>query len=174
MTEAGFRRASSSACAYARPRKDGTGFVTVGVQISSWGSDYSGNSFALNANGKAADTKSYYATVYRPLMLLRAEDCQVGIEIERRIRARFPLPAPEHEVWQWAKQPGEAGAIFRRTLDSLRVSDEKLWRPGLDIWLSYYGIADVIDWADFLSPRLIPLLDRIESESSSPVMSNTR
>lgn len=159
-----FRRIRSGVCAYSKERSDAAGYVTVGVQVSHWGSAWSGSSYTLNAAGAAARPEDYAVTAYRPLSWLTPEDCAAGLEIERRIRARFPLPPPDHEVWTWAEQPD--GEIFRRSLESLHVVNEEMWRPGHDIWLQYFDVADVWEWGEFLRSRLLALLERAEIEAT--------
>lgn len=165
LRSAGFKRASKSACAFARPRGDGRGFVTVGVQVSQWGESWSGNEFTLNAAGAAARPADYGLTVFRPLRWLSPADCAAGSEVERRIRERFPIPPPHHEIWSLANQAGNTGALIRRSLDDLRKVRDELWRPGLDVWLPYHGTRDVQEWGLFLEPRLQALLARAEAES---------
>ena len=165
LRSAGFKRASKSTCAFARPRGDGRGFVTVGVQVSQWGESWSGNQFTLNAAGAATRPADYASTVFRPLRWLSASDCAAGLEVERQIRERFPIPPPHHEIWSLAKQAGNTGALIRRSLDDLRKVRVDLWRPGLDVWLPYHGTHDVHEWGLFLEPRLQLLLARVEAES---------
>jgi hypothetical protein len=157
---AGFRRVRSGVCAFAKERPDAAGYVTVSVQVSQWGSAWSGSSFTLNAGSATARPEDYPITVHRPLSWLASEDCAAGFEIERRIRARFPLLPRTHEVWEWAEQSD--GEVFRRSLESLQVVNEGMWRPGHDVWLPYFAAADVWEWGEFLRPRLLPLLERAE------------
>lgn len=166
MKDAGFRAASSSACAFAKERTDQRGFVTFGVQISAWGDSWSGNEFTINAAGAASKPSDYYQTVFRPLAWLTVEDCAAGVEIERRVRARFPTPPPDHEVWTLAAQSGNVGEVFRKALAALHVVHERMWRPGCDIWLPYFGTADVHEWGAFLLPILPKLLSRVEQEGN--------
>jgi hypothetical protein len=165
LKPAGFRRVRPGVCAFARERADRLGYVTVGVQVSQWGSSWSGNSFTLNAAGAMALPEDHPVTGIRPLSWLTAEDCAEGLAIEQRIRARFPLPPPDHEVWVWAEQPD--GDIFRRSLEGLRVVNEGMWKPGHDIWLPYFDVADVWEWGEFLRPRILPLLERAEDEHAA-------
>ena len=168
MRAAGFKRASSSACAFARERADRCGYVTVGVQISAWGDSWSGNQFTLNANGAAAKASDYAPTVFRPLSWLTADECAAGMEVERRIRKRFPIPPDDHEVWALAAEPGNTGEVFRNALAQLRVVREGMWRPQYDIWLPYFGRTDLQEWGDFLLPLLPGLLARAEAERQPP------
>ena len=165
MQAAGFHRASSSACAFARERADRRGFVTIGVQISSWGNSWCGNQFTLNADGAAAKAYDHGAGMFRPLTWLTADECTAGMEVERRIRKRFPIPPDDHEVWTWAAEPGAAGDELRNELAQLRVVREDMWHPQYDIWLPYFGRTDLQEWGNFLLPLLPGLLTRVEMES---------
>lgn len=164
MKAAGFERASSSACAFAKERADKTGFVTLGVQISASGESWRGNRFTLNANGAATKPADYAFTVFRPLKWLDADALSLGLANERRVRARCPTPPPHHPVWTWAQEPGRAGDVFRKALAELKVVRESVWQPGYDIWLPHFGSADVQERASFLLPVLPSLLSRAELE----------
>ena len=164
----GFRRIRSGICAFARPRADGAGFVTVGVQVSQWGSSWSGNSFTLNACG-AAKRPDDPPHTYRLLSWLTSEDCADGLAVERLIRARFPLPPPEHEVWALAELP--VGEVFRQSLAKLRTVNEEMWHPKRDRWLPYFDVADVREWAEFLRPRIRRLLE--QSEARTPPLADS-
>lgn len=164
LKPAGFRRVRSGRCAYAKKRADGAGFITIGVQISQWGSSWAGNSFTLDAARAVSRPEDAAIAGIRPLSRLESGDCAEGLSIEHRVRARFPLPPPDHEVWAWAEQPG--GEIFRSSLDGLRVVNERMWRTGHDVWLPYYDLADVWEWGEFLRPRLLIFLEGTEMEKS--------
>lgn len=167
LKAAGFKRVKPGACAFARPRGDSNRFVTLAVQISQFGDSWSGNQFTLNADGAAALPEDYAITVFRPLEWLTAADCEEGLELERRLRERFPMPSREHPVWLWAKEPGNSGEIFRKALGSIKKVREDLWKPGRDVWLPYFSSEDVVLWGNYLLPRIPALIARAESESTS-------
>ncbi len=137
----GYRRIRPGVCAFGRLRNDGAGFVTVGVQASQWGSAETGSSFTLNASGAAIQLEDYAFTTIRPLSWLSIDDCAAGLMIERRIRARFPVPPPGH------------------------IASSKMWQPGHDVWLTYFDVSDVGEWGEFLRSRLPTLLERVEAET---------
>lgn len=116
----------------------------------------------MNASGAAGSSRGLSGD--SPLSWLTSEDCAEGLAIEQRIRARFPLPSSDHEVWTWAEQPD--GEMFRRSLDGLRAVNEAMWQPGYDIWLPYFDVADVWEWGEYLRPRILPLLERAEMEAA--------
>jgi hypothetical protein len=135
--------------------------LTFNAQISQWGCAWSGNSFTVNASGAASSLTDWRADV-RLLSRLDAIECTEGLSVEQRIRSRFPLPPPDHQVWKWAVEPA-GGEVFRTELAKLRVVNVKMWQPGHDVWLPYFDTIDVHEWAEFLTPRLIGWLEDLEA-----------
>ncbi len=93
-------------------------------------------------------------------MALTSAECTTGLEIERTIRSRWPLPSADHEVWSWAAKPGAEGQFWADAIARGSKVRTDLWRPGFDIWLPYFNVIDVETWGEFLRPRLLPLLAR--------------
>ena len=164
---AGYKRVGSGTCAFARPRKDATGFLRFAVQISQWGADWSGNQFTINAEAQATDDKGPLYGGVRILKALSGEDLQIAEALQWHIIQSIPKPAPEHEIYEFMQLPGKDGEIFRDAFERAFRHEPTLFEPGKDIWLRYFSESDVEAWADYLEDRLLGVLDDLEAKTAT-------
>ncbi len=68
------------------------------------------------------------------------------------------MPPPSDPVYEWARQPGYQGEHWQRAIADLQKANPEAWKPGVDIWLSYYSVDDLELWVEYLLPRLQQLL----------------
>ncbi len=159
----GWKRRSGHSCAFLKQAP--AGYWCLWIQVSSWGSQLLGSSFALNLVPlEAADTPLCGGPDARVLCTLSESDKRLAFSIAEDIATRIPDPPPSDPVHEWAQLPGHQGEQWRETLANLRKVNPDAWKPGADIWLPYYSVIDLDSWVDFLLPRLPHLL--LQSQSA--------
>ena len=159
---AGYCRVGSGTCLFARPRREGVGFIRFAVQISQWGDSWSGSQFTINVEARAAREKGPLYGGIRILSRLGAEDLKIAEALQWHIVQAMPKLPAGHEIYQLMELPGADGQIFRDGFEHAFSHEPGLFEPGKDIWLRYFSVADVEAWADYLESRLPILLDRVE------------
>ena len=148
----GWKKRPGSSCAFVREAS--SGHWCLWVQVSQWGNSLGGNSFTLNLVSQAvADSALCGGPDARVLVTLSDEDKALGFEIAQQIAARVPIPPPSHQVYEWAKPPGKEGEQWQHTIANLQKANPEAWEPSIDIWLNYYAVADIEQWAGFLLAR---------------------
>lgn len=162
----GWKRRAGYTCAFVRPADTG-GFWCLWLQPSSWGGRLSGSSFTVNlVHVDAADAPLAGGPHARVLMTLSEADRQRAHGLAQELALRIPDPAPTDPVHEWARLPGHEGETWRQRLADLRTVNPDAWKPGVDMWLPYYALADLQVWVDFLAPRWEHLLRQSRSQQT--------
>lgn len=153
--EHGWEKRGGSSCAFVKADAIAEGVWCFWIQISQWGGRDFGNEFTVNLISlPSANTTPYGGPYARVLKTLQQRDREIGLALEAKIAARIPIPAPENRIHEWMKLPGEQGAGFRRMWSEAFVAHPDRWGQDKDIWLRYYALDDVEEWAEFLIARL--------------------
>lgn len=163
----GWKRRAGYSCAFVRPAEHG-GFWCLWLQPNSWGGRLSGSSFTLNlVHVDAADAPLASGPDARVLQTLTEADRQLAHGIAQQLARHIPDPPDSDPVHEWARLPGHEGETWRQRLANLRTVNPDAWKPGVDVWLPYYGLADLQVWVDFLAPRWEHLLRQSRSHGTA-------
>ena len=157
----GYKRCKGSVAAYYRPRLNAKAFIRFWSQASQWGDSWSGNEFTINVDITISDPHSPFGGSDRCLGRVHEEDLEIAERIVERIINRKPKPPADHWVYNEMAH-GENQLLWKNAFERSFSYKPGSLRPKTDIWLPYFSIDDVREWADFLSPRLPKLLDEIE------------
>lgn len=165
LSNRGFRVTARPVAACTRPQRYEDGFLRVSVQLSQFGSAWSGNRLALNGERVAAP-RAPRGAGERLLRALTADDCVIAERLEReiveRIRSFASLVTPGSQALSGLRERFQAIAASHAKALEHRP---ELFRPNVDIWLSYYTLEDVEAWGRFLLDRIPSLAERLEPPS---------
>jgi hypothetical protein len=158
LTRWGWVRQSGRSCAFARPRAGRPGQWVLWVQVSQWGSADLGSEFTLNLE-RQQDPLVHPGTGpdSRILAALGSTDREQALAVETRIVARKPRPAADRQIHQHLLR--DKTGMLREAWDKAFMPQPERWRSGGDPWLTYFSVADVNDWAEFLSERLAHVIE---------------
>ncbi len=163
----GWKRRPGATCAFVR--QEARHCWCLWVQISQFGDSVSGNVFTLNLVRQAESISPLCTQSTSPLCgdkdarilrTLSVADRGICLQIASEIASRIPVPEPDHQWREWARQPGEAGARLQTIINNLQTPDTTKWEPDYDVWLNYYSVEDLTKWVNFLTPRLDHLLQQ--------------
>lgn len=165
--ERGWERRKGSSCAFLKLSQSGDGFWCFWLQVSQWGGRDFGNEFTVNLILlPSASDRPYGGPYARVLKTLPQDDRDIGLALEAKIAARVPKPPPESRICQWMDLPGEEGATFKRMWAEAFVPHPHRWAEDMDVWLRYFAVDDVEEWASFLVPRLELLTAQVREHAA--------
>ena len=159
----GWKKRPGATCAFTR--QGAKGYWCLWVQVSQFGDSLSGNEFTLNLVRQTESTSPLCGGKdARILSTLSVADREIGLQIASEIASRVPVPEPDHQWREWARQPGDAGARMQAIINNLQTPNTKIWEPDYEVWLNYYSVEDLTKWVHFLTPRLDHLLQQANQD----------
>lgn len=152
----GWDKRPGGTAAFTRQSSEGPGFWCLWFQVSQWGNADFGNEFTLNLVLQQSEAASLCGGPHaRVLNTLSPQAREEGLGIETAIVARIPKPPPGRKIYEWMEADDPYAAHHRQAWQRAFSPDVRRWRqPGVDLWLRYFSVDDVEDWAAFLLPRL--------------------